>query len=1128
MNVDAKNASGLAGYSSLYYLSQHTQNGFIFLPDHLSLSEAKLCLSFFCPKKRVFVYPEFTTGYDPIREDPEIYYDRINTQMQLATLSGRQKEDVYILSTPIGASQICLSPKQVLSMIVSLKKSDLKDRDELIQELKAGGYLQDELAQDRGLFSVRGHLVDIFSPYDDQPIRVEFFGDEIVSLRRFDPESQRSLDELQELEIAPCREINLSSKNLENIRKNLKDLGDSQGINRDDREHLFWQLSNQREVMQTRLLLPASAGETGSIFDYLPESFPSIAIDEEDLTSRYTRALEQEQREFSEKSRLAYGPDILHRSPLSKVEKADLKLSTKLTGTELNYNVLTHENLRTSLKTSKSFKPLKDLILDLKLKDHNICVLFKNEKKMAAVKESLEEVSSQVEWIKAEIFPGFSSKTFRKAFITEQDIFGIQKKRSSLFRQASAKDFLREFSNLAEGDFVVHEDHGVGQFKGLVKLSLSEVESEFVLLEYLEGDKLYLPIYRIDQISRYVGGDEISKPRLDKLGSQVFSKKRKKAREDILKIAHELMEIAAKRRLEKIERPFVDESMYQTFCSGFPYDLTVDQEKAIQDVESDLTKPNPMDRLVCGDVGFGKTEVAMRATMLRLLQNRQVAVLAPTTLLVEQHFKGFKKRLSGLPFRVERLSRFQKSSEQKRIIADMKEGKVDLVIGTHRLLQRDIGFKSLGLLVVDEEQRFGVKHKEKIKKLRGGIDILTLSATPIPRTLQMSIVGIRDLSLIVSPPETREQIETKIGNFDSKMIQDVSKRELDRGGQVLFVHNRVKTIYKVAEKLREILPDCKILIGHGQMPEDELEEVMLSFMDQKADLLLATSIIENGIDIPNANTLFVDHAEHFGLSDLYQLRGRVGRSNRKAYAHFLIHPNQPLSLEASKRLQVIQNCTELGSGFKVAAHDLEIRGSGNLLGESQSGVVAEVGLELYNHMLHESLAELRNEEREVKLPELNSGYTAFIPEHYIADIPVRISTYRRLDRASGLPELLQLEDELLDRFGLYPAPVDQLCQLIRLRIYAAHLRAKSIDCYPGRLSLELTADTPLDPSKLVARIGKDISVDPSGKISFSFESAMKDAEKIRSTKFETPEQFDFAQCRNFLNDLCKAAGIENL
>lgn len=1121
-----KTVNGLAGSSAAYFIAKHFEQAHIVLPHFRASEDFLEALRYFLPsEKPLLIFPEHEQFYQLTREDPQVNFDRIAT---LAFLANRARRPFFLVSSVLSLAQKTSSPERIRKKSLYVMKSAEFDRDEFVRQLKALGYVQDDFVQDKGFFSVRGFLVDLFSPFLDQAFRIEFFGDEITSIRRFDPDTQRSLEEVQELEILPCREFVLFENEFAQARKALKDLGDELKISREEREQVWTQIENFRDVMGMRWLLPAADPELCSLGECLPSTLPTVFVDPEVSRRELELVSSQDEEDFQKIQTLAFPPSRLKADPRLNFEDPQVSRVDRLLSSHgITYKVGEFSDLRPRLLRARNFQPLLEEIEALLKQKLSVEIVMRNPKRTESLMESLEAVASQIEWTTGQLFSGFQSQTLGKAFITEKDIFGVRR-RHQKSRQVEAADFLREFSDIKDGDFIVHEEHGLGLFRGLVSLQIGQVQSEFALIEYADEDKLYLPIYRLDQLSRYVSGEGYAKPKLDKLGSQSFSKKKAKAKQDILKLAHELMDIAAKRKLMETQRQAIDEALYSEFCHRFPYELTPDQEKSIRDVESDLSSPQPMDRLVCGDVGFGKTEVALRAAFFRALQGSQIAVLAPTTLLAEQHFQGFQKRFEGMGKKVGRLSRFASAKEQSQTLKKLAAGEIDVIIGTHRLLQRDMEFHNLGMLIVDEEQRFGVKHKERIKKLRSGIDVLTLSATPIPRTLQMSIVGIRDLSLITTAPDTREAVSTFVGAFDPHLIRQAAERERARGGQILFVHNRVKSILRLKEKLTQILPGFQIAIAHGQMPEDDLEAIMLDYVNQKYEILLATSIIENGLDIPNANTIFVDHAEQFGLSDLYQLRGRVGRSHRKAYSYFLIHEDTALTEEASKRLQVIQNCTELGSGFRVATHDLEIRGSGNLLGEAQSGVVSEVGLELYNQMLEDTLAELRHTSAREELPELNAGYTAFIPESYVPDPSVRISTYRQLNRMTDIQEILRFEDEIKDRFGPYPEPVRTLLSLTQIRIYASLFKAKSLDCFPGRLTIDFHPSTPLTLPKLRDILSKKIQIDPKGRLNFQFESAHHKPQLLENSSFVRTEDYDFAQVRSFFRRLAQISDIRAL
>lgn len=1127
MSKETFKISGLAASSYLYFIAKHFKRGLIIVPSNIRMDQARDALAFFLEGAvPVYTYPSLDRLYEHIRQEPEHLRARLKTQAELVK---RPNENCFIIASPSGLSQKTIPPKTLRKSFLSIKKAEFLERDRTIDGLQSMGYRRDEIAEDLGFFSVRGHLIDIFSPFDTHPYRIEFFGDEVLSIRTFDPVTQRSLAELNEIQIVPARELLLHHDEFKDARIKIKDFGDEIGVARDERDRILSELEQRREVFEPRWLLPAFEAHLADLFDYLPKDFEIITLNGPQLVEEREEFWRNEDKAYQELKSLAYPPENLRTTSLDLMSKEHHQLFTSIAPNTQVYESIDFDQLRPRLVQAKSFSPILEVAKDLSDRGISLDIVFENDKRREALYESLPEITKLARLMSGPLFEGFQSKTFSRALLNEKDIFGTKKRRAT--PRQTTEDFLRQFSDLNDGDFVIHEDHGVAKFRGLQKLTLQTVTSEFLVLEYADSDKLYLPIYRVDKIARYVS-EGFANPKLDKLGTQNFAKKKARARRDILSTAHELLKVAAERKLNKVQRPDeIDMKEFRKFCDEFPYELTGDQESAILEITDDLKKSYPMDRLVCGDVGFGKTEVAMRAAMLSLLQGKQVCVLAPTTLLVEQHFRTFSKRFAKLKFNIGHLSRFLGPREQKKIVDGMRAGSIDIVIGTHRLFQPDIEFKNLGLMIVDEEQRFGVKHKERLKKFRSTVDVLTLSATPIPRTLQMSIFGIRELALITTPPESREAVKTYVGTFDETLIRNACLKERERGGQILFVHNRVQTIDGLAQRLKKLLPEIRIVVGHGQMREEELEKVMLDFIEERADLLLATTIIENGIDIPNANTLFVDHAEYFGLSDLYQLRGRVGRSHRSSTAYFLIREETQLTPEASKRLQVIQSCTALGSGFNVATHDLEIRGSGNLLGEEQSGLIAEVGMELYSQMLQETLAELKNEGVNEPMPELNSGYTAYIPDTYIPDASLRISTYRKLDRAKSPNELLKLEEEILDRFGMYPKEVETLCELLRIRALSYPLSPVTVDCFPGRLTLTLSPKTPLEPSEILSLVGKEVALDPKGRLTFLYQSALQNPQLASEPKFQNrPEFYDFSICRRFLIDLLQKAkiAVENL
>jgi transcription-repair coupling factor (superfamily II helicase) len=671
---------------------------------------------------------------------------------------------------------------------------------------------------------------------------------------------------------------------------------------------------------------------------------------------------------------------------------------------------------------------------------------------------------------------GFTLDDERICFLSENEVFGAKKHRENNRHQpqkSMAKAMAQtSLDDLQIGEHLVHVDHGIGRYRGLIKLSPDGVPGDYVFIEYAAGDKLYLPIYRLDAIQKYVGAAG-SEPSLERLGSQIFTKAKERARAAVKDIAAGLLEIYARRAASQgYAFPEPDED-YRAFEAAFPYDETPDQLKAIQETIADMCSDKPMDRLVCGDVGYGKTEVAMRAACLAVTDAKQVAVLVPTTVLAEQHMHSFRSRFAGTPFRIESLSRFRSKKEQSETIAGLREGKIDIVIGTHRLLSRDVEFKDLGLMIVDEEQRFGVEHKEKLKKLRATTDVLTLTATPIPRTLHFAMLGIRDITIIQTPPADRLAIRTYVAEFNEETIREALENEIKRGGQAFFIHNRVQSMPTIFRMLGELMPKLKIGVAHGQMPETELEQVMVDFYQKKFDLLLCTAIIENGLDVPSANTIIINRADTFGLSQLYQIRGRVGRSQARAFAYLLLPNDQPVTDDAKERLQVLQRHVELGSGFIISSHDLELRGAGDILGDSQSGHVTAIGYDLYLEMLAEEIARLRGEEPEQRTEiEISSPFSAFLPEDYVPDPKSRLSHYKRFTSFTSEEEIEDGKRELIDRYGPLPLEAEGLLWLLKIKLLLARFGFKSLRVSKTKLSLEADKNPKVDIPRLLELIRK--------------------------------------------------------
>jgi transcription-repair coupling factor (superfamily II helicase) len=728
--------------------------------------------------------------------------------------------------------------------------------------------------------------------------------------------------------------------------------------------------------------------------------------------------------------------------------------------------------------TAGQAEKLKRMLLDRNVMARLVTTPFPAEPK------SLYQVATYAHIFVGELSSGFLDRANGFALVTDADIFGERAERKTR-KARTEQPFVAAFRDLKEGDLVVHVDHGIARYEGLTKLNMRGVQADFLVLQFAGKDKLYLPVHRLRQIQKYVGGDP-EKVKLDALQSSAFLNRKKKVKEELLKMAAELLDLYAARKAH-VGNPFTPpDSMYRQFESDFEFEETPDQEKAINDTVADMQKPEPMDRLVCGDVGYGKTEVAMRAAFKAVEDKKQVAILVPTTVLAAQHFHTFQKRMKDYPVKVDMVSRFRDPKEIKETLKGLASGTVDIVVGTHRLLSPDVNFKDLGLVVIDEEHRFGVKHKEALKHYRKMVDVLTLTATPIPRTLHMSLAGVRDMSIIATPPTDRRAIRTFVTKFDPAVVKEAIEREIARGGQVYFLHNRVESIGELKQFVQELVPGVKLGIAHGQMADGELEEVMTQFVDRKFDVLICTTIIESGLDIPTANTMLVNRADTFGLAQLYQIRGRVGRSRERAYCYLFVPAARPVTKDAKKRLQVLQQFTELGAGFHIASHDMEIRGAGNLLGPDQSGSIAAIGFDLYSELMDEAVRELRGEApREEIDPDVSLSVPAFLPDDYIPEVQQRLLFYKRLAQAGSDDDLFDVRSEMVDRFGELPEEAENLCQLMRVKAEMRKLKLRGLDSGPGRLVVTLGLDAALDPvrmAQMVARSKEGLKLTPDMKL----------------------------------------------
>jgi transcription-repair coupling factor (superfamily II helicase) len=911
---------------------------------------------------------------------------------------------------------------------------------ELAALLQDAGFSREDPVDEHGEYCVRGGVVDVFPAGDTHPLRIEFVGDAVESIRSFDPATQRSVQTLDRASIVPLREV-----------------------------YDVWEVPDR----------PATQNRDATFFDYARRGRTRFVVMEGDATAEQGRAFEDQVRS-SYADLVARGADVAAPErlivPWPAIER-ELAAAVRLE--QLGIEEPGARERHVPCQPVAGFRGrLKDWVADIRsARDRHETVVFivgtpgRQERAIELLRE-YDVIALAVDRAESTtgasllVATGHLSQGFRLPdagvlFYAEADVFEEDRQVHER-RRAASGTFLSDFRDLKVGDHVVHVDHGVGVFVGLKQLAVGVETQEFMELRYAADDKLFVPVDRLDLVQKYSGA---SRPSLDRLGGTTWEKAKTRVRKAMRDMADELLKLYAARKAVQGHAFAADTHWQEEFEGAFEYELTPDQATAIADVKRDMESSMPMDRLLCGDVGYGKTEIAMRAVFKAVMEGKQVAVLAPTTVLALQHLKTFVARFAAFPVRIDMVSRFRSKQEQKQTLADVASGRIDVIIGTHRLLSKDVTFNDLGLLIVDEEQRFGVVHKERIKQMRRKVDVLTLSATPIPRTLNMSLAGIRDMSVIETPPRDRLAIQTVVVKFDTRVIASAIRHELERGGQVYVVHNRVESIHSLAGLLKKLVPEARIGIGHGQMSEDALERVMVDFIARQHDVLLATTIIENGLDIPNANTMIINRADRYGLAQLYQLRGRVGRSDRRAYAYLLIPPEAGLSSVARKRLAAIKEFSDLGSGFRVAALDLEIRGAGNLLGGEQSGHIEAIGFEMYTKLLEETIRELQGEplEEEVRAA-VNLKVELRIDEDYIPDMTQRLGIYRRLASARNETALAQVLDETRDRYGPWPDSMLVLAAYARLRLLADRLRIESIDRDGQAVVFKFRADTPVDPS----------------------------------------------------------------
>ena len=1079
---------------------QHSGLTLVITKDTLSAQRLEEEIGFFAEELPVLHLPDWEIlPYDTFSPHQDIISQRLFTFSQLPLITHG------LLIVPISTLLHKTAPKDFLqanSLVIDMGQK--LNAETLRSQLESAGYSCVDNVYEHGEFALRGSIFDIFPMGEDQPFRIELFDDEVETLRTFDPETQRTADKIDQIRVLPAKEYPLHKEGQRNFRQNWYEFFETDPKS----SSLYTDVSQGIAPAGIEYYLPLFFGELSNLFDFLPES--SLIIHDgdiekaakqfrDDVELRYEDRRHDIRRPLVAPKHLFINPDELF-SALNQFprvqwynDKAPERAGSEQYSTPDIGDISINAQAEEPLTLLKSFL---DQSLSTTDTSNKTRILFCTESagRREAVRELLQriqirptELDSWSDFITSNDTINITVAPLDKGLvisdesnnpelilISENQLFGqrIMQRRRRSKNKGQAENIIRDLTELKEGSPVVHLDHGIGRYLGLQTLEIDNQVNEFLMLEYAGESKLYVPVSSLHLISRY-GGDSEGGPVLHKLGTEKWATAKRKAQEKIRDTAAELLDVYARREARvgfKFEKPDQD---YERFSAAFPFEETPDQQTAIEAVIADMTSRKPMDRLVCGDVGFGKTEVAMRAAFMAVQSGKQVAILVPTTLLAQQHFENFKDRFADWPVQVEVLSRFKSAKETQAALDKMREGKADIIIGTHKLLQKDIVFHELGLLMIDEEHRFGVQQKERIKALRSEVDILTLTATPIPRTLNMAMASVRDLSIIATPPSKRLSVKTFVRQHDRPTVKEALLREILRGGQAYYLHNEVKSIEKAGRDISELIPEARVGIAHGQMSERELESVMKDFYHKRFNVLVCTTIVETGIDIPSANTMIIDRADKFGLAQLHQLRGRVGRSHHQAYAYLLTPDGKKLSKDAEKRLDAIQSSQDLGAGFMLASHDLEIRGAGELLGEEQSGHIQGIGFSLYMEMLEQAVKSIqsgKNPNAEIPLQhgaEVNLHVPSLIPDDYLPDVNSRLTLYKRISNAQDDNQLKELQVEMIDRFGLLPEQVKNLFKVTSLKLQLTPLGIQKLDAGPESGRLEFGRETSIDPFRLI-------------------------------------------------------------
>ncbi len=1103
----------------------------VVVPDNRAVEEFVPVLRGFCeltsacdPDSIVSLPARDVLPFQNLSPHPELQEERATALWKIAT--GKAS----IVVSPIAATAILQrSADYYTDLARTLRRSESFDMDNLLAHLNTVGYTSADVVEMPGQYALRGGILDVYSPEAERPVRIEFFGDEVDSIRRFDPTSQRSSNPIDEALLLPLTETPVSDQLLAAIHTRLS------GKRIEGNEEIVEAAirSGGVTVFPGWEFYAPVAGADRTVFDLLPRS--TVLLDEPDALRAefdrfWTRVNEMHERSgvgnlvrpedlyvspdaWWQKIAGLTGADIEHLG-ITRVEDADTAVNILSQPTprfhgavpsmleEVQKLTSSGNQVLLSVPNTGEVERLADIFTE-----YNVSF------RLGSRTRGGESYADETSYFAGEV----NTTTLAKAYLPDgvifpdahlaifgsRDLFDESETVAARPQRAKSKvsAFLSDFRDLQVGDYVVHVEHGIGQYQGLKEINQGDGNAEFMLLEYAEGARLYVPLTRLDLIQKY-RSQEGAKPALSHLGTQAWAKTKARVRKAMKDMTEELLKLYAQRKMAQGHSFPAGNEFVREFEDSFEFNETEDQAQAIADVMHDMESQQPMDRLLCGDVGYGKTEVAMRAAFKAVSDNKQVAVLAPTTVLAFQHYETFKQRFAPFPVTIEMISRFRNAKQQKEILQKTEAGKIDILIGTHRILSKDIKFTDLGLLIVDEEQRFGVRHKERIKQMRKQVDVLTMSATPIPRTLHMSLVGLRDMSVIETPPKDRMAIQTVVASWDDKLIQSAIEQELERGGQVYFVHNRVESIWEIAAKLQELVPKSRVIVGHGQMSEGELEKVMLKFMHHEADILVATTIIENGLDIPLCNTILINRADRLGLSELYQLRGRVGRSNRRAYAYLLIPKEVELTPIARRRLAALKEFSDLGAGFKIAALDLELRGAGNLLGGEQSGHIEAIGFELYTQMLDRAVREMKGEAAPDEAEtQLNLGLNIRIPAEYIPEENQRLRMYKRVAGVETETQLNDVAAELQDRYGPPPPPVRNLLDYASLKLLCMRVGVNAIDRKRESVSFKFRQNAAVDPEHLARFVSsqRGAQFTPDGMLKFTLKATAAD-EVLRSLR----------------------------